>query len=41
MWDKITHTFLNINGATVEVWEWISNLSYTLLGMYLLIHAGI
>ena len=26
VWDEITYPFLNFNGATVEVWEWISNL---------------
>ena len=25
VWDEITYPFLNFNGATVEVWEWISN----------------
>ena len=25
IWDEITYPFLNFNGATVEVWEWISN----------------
>ena len=25
MWDEINYPFLNFNGATVEVWEWISN----------------
>ena len=25
VWDEITHSFLNINGATVEVHELISN----------------
>ena len=25
MWDKITYPFLNFNGATVEVYEWINN----------------
>ena len=25
MWDKITYPFLNFDGATIEVWEWISN----------------
>ena len=25
MWDKITYSFPNFNGCTVEVWEWISN----------------
>ena len=24
-WDEITYPFLNFNGATVEVYEWISN----------------
>ena len=24
MWDEITYPFPNFNGATVEVWEWIS-----------------
>ena len=27
MWDKITYPFANLNGYTVEVWEWISNLN--------------
>ena len=25
MWDEITNPFTHFNGATVEVWEWISN----------------
>ena len=25
VWDKITNPFPNFNGATVEVWEWISD----------------
>ena len=25
MWDEITYPFPNFNGATVEVWEWVSN----------------
>ena len=25
VWDEITHPLPNFNGATVEVWEWISN----------------
>ena len=25
VWDEITYQFLNFNGATVEVWEEISN----------------
>ena len=26
VWDEMTYQFLNFNGSTVEVWEWISNL---------------
>ena len=25
VWEEITHPFPNFNGATVEVWEWLSN----------------
>ena len=25
VWDEITYPFLNFNGGTVEVYEWISN----------------
>ena len=25
VWNQITYLFLNFNGATVEVYEWISN----------------
>ena len=25
VWDEITYAFPNFNGATIEVWEWISN----------------
>ena len=25
VWDEIIYPFLNFNGATVDVWEWISN----------------
>ena len=25
VWDVITYPFPNFNGATIEVWEWISN----------------
>ena len=35
------HPFLNFNSATVEVWEWINNFTHTLMGMRLLIYAGI
>ena len=27
VWDEITYPFPNFNGATVEVWEWISNFT--------------
>ena len=40
VWDEITYIFPNFNGA-IEVLEWISNLSNTLVGMKLLIHTGI
>ena len=25
MWDEITYPFLNLNGATADVWKWVSN----------------
>ena len=25
VWDEIAYPFPNFNGATVDVWEWISN----------------
>ena len=40
VWDEITYSFPNFNGATVEVWEWISNF-IPLMGMWLFIHAGL
>ena len=27
IWDNITYQLQNFNGATVEVWEWISNFT--------------
>ena len=33
VWDEITCPFPNFNGAIIEVWEWIRNLSHTLLGV--------
>ena len=30
VWDEITYPFLNLNGYTVDVYEWISNLSHIL-----------
>ena len=38
MWDEITHSFPNFKGAAFKVWEWISNSSHTLVGMWILIH---
>ena len=32
VWDKITYPFVNFNGATVEVWERISNFILHLTG---------
>ena len=26
LWDEVTYPFPNFNGATIEVWEWISDL---------------
>ena len=34
MWDEITYPFPNVNGAAVEVWEWISNFHSTLYWTY-------
>ena len=41
VWDEITYPFPNFNGATVEVWEWISNYIPHFMMMSLLIHAAI
>ena len=41
VWDEINYPFPNFNGCTVEIWVWIVILSHTLLGMWLLVHAGI
>ena len=32
MWDQITYQFPKLNGCTVEVWEWISNISQKVYG---------
>ena len=31
VWDKINNPFPNVNGCTVEIWEWMTNfiLSFT------------
>ena len=39
VWNEITYPFPNFNGATVEVWEWLSNFiphvySYLAHGYY-------
>ena len=39
-WNDISIPKLH-SGATVEVWEWISNTYHTLLDVLLYIHAGI
>ena len=34
LWDEITYPFPNINGATIEVWEWINNfIPYFIMGV--------
>ena len=30
VWDEITYPFQTDNGCTVQVWEWVSNLSHTI-----------
>ena len=40
VWDEITNLFRNVNGGTVDVWEWIIS-SHALRDMWLLIRAGI
>ena len=40
MWDEIIYPFPNVNGCTVDVWEWVNSF-HALLGMWLLILAGI
>ena len=39
VWDKITCPFPNFNGATVEVWEWISNFIPHFI-MYIITYPG-
>ena len=39
--DDITYSFPNLDGFTIEVWEWIRNFNHTLLGMWSLIDDGI
>ena len=40
MWDEIIYPFPNFNGATVEVWEWISNFIPHLLSI-MIPHNGV
>ena len=40
VWDEINNIFPNVNGATVDVFEWISNFVPHFPG-HVLIHAGI
>ena len=35
------YSFLNVNGATVELWEMIINIIPIVMEIWLLIHAGI
>ena len=32
MWDEVTYPFPNFNGAAVEIWEWISNITPHCIG---------
>ena len=43
VWDELTYPFPNLNGTTVEVWEWISNFipHFTGYVRLKLIHVGI
>ena len=41
VWGEFLDTFPKFYGETLEVWEWISDSSCTLLSIRLLIHAGI
>ena len=41
VWYEITYPSSNFKVAAIEVWEWIDNFIAHLLGMWLLIHAGI
>ena len=41
VWGEITYPFLNFNGTTVEVYEWISNFIPHISGQVTLIHARI
>ena len=32
VWDEITYQFPNLNGAVVDVWEWMSNFIQHFIG---------
>ena len=40
VWDEITYQLLNLNGCTIEVWEWISKTPHTDKGGNYLIMLG-
>ena len=40
-WNKITYPFPNFNSAAVEIQDWISNFTRTLLSMWLVINVVI
>ena len=39
--DDLTYPFANLHGGNIEIWKWICKFIQHLLGMWLLIHAGI
>ena len=41
VWDEITYSFLNCNGAAVEVLEWISNFISHFIWNVIIIHSGL
>ena len=38
VWDQIIQPFQNVNGSTVEVWEWINFIPHCI--MHVIIHGG-
>ena len=41
VWDEITFPFRNFNGATIEIWEWISNFTPSHIMDITTYHTGI
>ena len=41
VWDEITYPLPNLKCTTVNVWEWWSDSSHTLWGVWLILNAGI